>query len=74
MNRPTTFTLLGIAAMALAAIAAAASGGATAPEASTKPDLGKSLARLVRAAARPREYERRVVAFFDSALVKGGAK
>jgi len=42
--------------------------------ASTKPDLGKSLARLVRAAARPREYERRVVAFFDSALVKGGAK
>ena len=48
--------------------------GATAPVASTKPDLGKSLARLVRAAARPREYERRVVAFFDSALVKGGAK
>jgi len=74
MNRPTTYTLLALATTALAAIAAAASGGATAPEASTKPDLGKSLARLVRAAARPREYERRVVALFDSALAKGGAK
>jgi hypothetical protein len=73
MNRRTTYTLLALATTALAAIAAAAS-GATAPEASTKPDLGKSLARLVRAAALPREYERRVVAFFDSALVKGGAK
>ena len=74
MDRRTTYTLLALTTTALAAIAAAASGGATAPEASTKPDLGKSLARLVRAAARPREYERRVVAFFDSALVKGGAK
>lgn len=53
MNRRTTYTLLALATTALAAIAAAASGGATAPVASTKPDLGKSLARLVRAAALP---------------------
>ena len=53
MNRRTTYTLLALATAVLAAIAAAASGGATATEASTKPDLGKSLARLVRAAARP---------------------